>query len=298
MKHSPIKNITKHNLKKFCDSFNDRSLNCGGINTERNELTPMEFMFSVIMDANISNKLRKTAYRMIKPYVYEGFCENCGKLFIEIPGVNNHCKKYCSNDCRKEKELKNKWKVFMCQWCGKEFKSQQSAQKYCSFGCSGIVRSIKNEQLRIKYKCKSCGGLFFRPLKNGHGDSHSYCSRECAGVGTIGDAKTKRYSYSGSARHRAKEWGVKYTNFNILDIFEIDGWRCRICGRKLDPNKRGTTYKFAPEIDHIIPISLGGDHVPENVQSVCRKCNLKKSNNNSYGQLVLPMFNIFNNKEM
>lgn len=32
------------------------------------------------------------------------------------------------------------------------------------------------------------------------------------------------------------------------------------------------------EIDHIIPFSLGGEHHVQNMQCLCSKCNLRKSN--------------------
>lgn len=32
------------------------------------------------------------------------------------------------------------------------------------------------------------------------------------------------------------------------------------------------------EIDHIVPISIGGNDTLENKQALCKKCNIKKSN--------------------
>ncbi|MFH5773580.1 HNH endonuclease [Paracoccus sp. NGMCC 1.201697] len=59
-------------------------------------------------------------------------------------------------------------------------------------------------------------------------------------------------------------------------VFERDGYRCGICGRKTLPSKRGSTHERAPELDHIIAIALGGEHRYSNVQCACRSCNGKK----------------------
>ena len=52
-----------------------------------------------------------------------------------------------------------------------------------------------------------------------------------------------------------------------------DNYTCQICGN--------STYKepnLLLEIDHIIPVSKGGKTTPENLQTLCWKCNRSKSN--------------------
>ena len=55
-------------------------------------------------------------------------------------------------------------------------------------------------------------------------------------------------------------------------IYERDGWRCRKCGRRTDDL----------EIDHIIPIAKGGKTVPDNLQTLCRRCNKEKGDTTVY----------------
>jgi len=50
-------------------------------------------------------------------------------------------------------------------------------------------------------------------------------------------------------------------------VFERDAYRCVKC----------TSYKNLC-IDHVYPLSLGGSNEPENLQTLCWKCNSKKSN--------------------
>ncbi len=57
--------------------------------------------------------------------------------------------------------------------------------------------------------------------------------------------------------------------FNKKNILKRDAYTCQYCGR--NGGERMT-------IDHIIPKSLGGRTVWDNVVSACRACNLKKGN--------------------
>jgi len=58
-------------------------------------------------------------------------------------------------------------------------------------------------------------------------------------------------------------------SFNKKNILKRDAQTCQYCGR--NGGERMT-------IDHVIPKSLGGRTVWENVVSACRACNLKKGN--------------------
>lgn len=48
-------------------------------------------------------------------------------------------------------------------------------------------------------------------------------------------------------------------------VWQRDGGRCRNCGAQRDLH-----------FDHVIPRSLGGANTAENVQLLCRTCNLRK----------------------
>ena len=54
-----------------------------------------------------------------------------------------------------------------------------------------------------------------------------------------------------------------------------------------DHGRGGTCDPRAPELDHIVPLALGGAHVPENVQDACRACNSAKGATDR-GQIWLP----------
>lgn len=53
--------------------------------------------------------------------------------------------------------------------------------------------------------------------------------------------------------------------------------RCQICGRKLN-TERIVPHALAMTIDHVIPLSIGGDHSKRNMQLACFEYNTTKGN--------------------
>lgn len=73
------------------------------------------------------------------------------------------------------------------------------------------------------------------------------------------------------ALERGKVHGAE--RFDPLEILVRDRWRCHICGISTPKRLRGTFHPQAPELDHIIPLALGGLHTRLNVACACRRCN-------------------------
>jgi len=72
------------------------------------------------------------------------------------------------------------------------------------------------------------------------------------------------------AAHKTKREISDRLRFRIL---MRDGFSCQACGRA-PMNERGVEL----HVDHLIPWSMGGETVDENLQTKCSKCNLGKSN--------------------
>ena len=85
------------------------------------------------------------------------------------------------------------------------------------------------------------------------------------------------------ARLRGVVGGDRIDPITILDR---DKWRCQKCGIKTPRGLRGTINDNAPEVDHLIPLSLGGEHKETNLQCLCRKCNQGKGAT-AWGQMRL-----------
>lgn len=62
-------------------------------------------------------------------------------------------------------------------------------------------------------------------------------------------------------------------------IFEADGHKCVYCGRHKDdgtPFNEDPSY-YALSVDHLVPVSQGGDNSDANMVTACMPCNMKKN---------------------
>lgn len=102
-----------------------------------------------------------------------------------------------------------------------------------------------------------------------------YCSRKCS----------KRYDDRiKCARRRGRQLGSEAVDPMV--VFERDNWRCQMCYKKTRRSLRGQKKPLAPELDHIIPLSRGGEHTYKNTQCLCYACNNAKGSK-EIGQLRL-----------
>jgi 5-methylcytosine-specific restriction endonuclease McrA len=77
-------------------------------------------------------------------------------------------------------------------------------------------------------------------------------------------------------RRRARKAGARVEKFTHVEIFERDGWRCALCGGRVD-QQLAWPDPMSKSLDHIVPLSAGGDHVRANVQLAHLTCNVRKS---------------------
>lgn len=81
------------------------------------------------------------------------------------------------------------------------------------------------------------------------------------------------------SRRRARMKGVRVVRFDRAAIIARDGGRCHLCGTRCRPSEI--------ELDHLVPLSAGGDHAPENVAVACRSCNRSRGAGRLPAQLLL-----------
>lgn len=58
-------------------------------------------------------------------------------------------------------------------------------------------------------------------------------------------------------------------------IIERDHWTCQTCDIKVHDGGYDSLDKA--QIDHVMPVSLGGKTEPKNLRLLCKRCNLIKS---------------------
>jgi 5-methylcytosine-specific restriction endonuclease McrA len=72
-------------------------------------------------------------------------------------------------------------------------------------------------------------------------------------------------------KRRARLANAESDGYTRTEIYQRDNGACTYCGIALE-------YKpYGFEIDHIVPIALGGPDTRANVQLACRSCNRKKA---------------------
>ena len=239
-------------------------------------------------------------------------CRHCGEWFDHKAEWRDGRPHYCSKECSRSAIRRY---TYTCLRCGVEYHPKaKDRNKYCSRGCAfGDSKRRYNTDTRRRKKvarayarhlkagyrlapCRQCGapcrktycserctrtywndgdyhrecptcGLHWCALLSGYGPSH-YCSDECRDKG-IGSIKRIR-----NAIKRAKVGD----RIDPIRVFERDGWRCQACHCWTPRSLRGSYHNNAPELDHRVPISKGGEHTFDNVQTLCRICNVRKGN--------------------
>jgi hypothetical protein len=94
----------------------------------------------------------------------------------------------------------------------------------------------------------------------------------------------KEHSRKYTQKRRALKLKVTVEDFSHKDVFLRDGYICQCCKTKTRPDYKHT-HPLYPHLDHIQPLSLGGDHSKVNTQCLCANCNLTKHNTGTGDQL-------------
>lgn len=209
---------------------------------------------------------------------------------------------------RRERYLRGDFGQRTCEVCGAEYTPTYKEQRTCGRVCGMVLRNMagpagcpllafmagkSHPLLACKWKrptkekpqrvCRTCGG----PVE----PKRQYCepcrvesARRCYRARRSADHAKRRTQRH--ARSRAKSNGQVYEPVNPNEIFERDHWRCHLCGKKVERSKCAP-HPLSPSIDHIVPLSRGGDHVRANLACAHFSCNASKGNRAQGEQLRL-----------
>lgn len=211
-------------------------------------------------------------------------CEGCGAPFVKKPNRRgSDGERYCSRACyfeatarttavrqaeraarsaayqarldAREPPFSSVW-FRACNDCGAAYVARRQAQvRCCECACATKQRRAPSDKA-----CAWCGTTF-------RGLSHvRFCGQACRRA-----CNKKR-----EKALRRKRESAACEDVNPYAVFDRDGWRCMMCGKATPKERRGTNYANAPELDHVVPLALGGSHTYANVQCACRSCNGRK----------------------
>lgn len=151
-----------------------------------------------------------------------------------------------------------------CPHCGAEFwpwRGGKHPVKFCSRTCATTATALaRTKPPKPPRLCRWCGAAVLRKWS-------PYCS-----------IQHQRKAHNQA--HHVRRRGLRGTDpIAIEDIYFRDHGRCGLCGKPVPP-RFGWKISFpkAPTLDHIVPISKGGQHVRSNVQLAHLGCNSAKGN--------------------
>ena len=207
-------------------------------------------------------------------------CVRCGRANYRPRAARCwRCKKSVENAKARGVEPPDPLLTFDCGWCGKRcvpgLDVDGRATKFCCEKhkkawhheheegrrvrrgpCCRVVVQLSRRW--ISGPCPECGHWVTRLASRGHG----YCSDRCR-------LRQKR------RRRRARTAGAGYKTLSFRTVAERDNWVCQLCGGLVDPAVEWPDPMTAT-LDHIIPLSQGGDHSEANGQLAHWRCNTLK----------------------
>jgi len=228
-----------------------------------------------------------------------GECEHCGVSF-KRRSTNRDAGRFCSRTCAfaclaEKAALAAARKGLLgllasraeCAYCSAPYRKRGN-WKFCGDACRSAA-SAAAARAAYRILARQCGEHALRecvhcssPFTPVHG-RQLLCSERCA---------NRRHGSGKTHRARARRAGVEYEPVKRTRVFDRDAWRCQVCGARTPKRLIGSTKPNAPELDHRVPLALGGGHTWANVQCACRACNARKG-----GVLVLGQMPLFANPE-
>jgi 5-methylcytosine-specific restriction endonuclease McrA len=153
--------------------------------------------------------------------------------------------------------------------CGKA----HTARGLCTTHYNKLILGAARRHPKVEVPCGVCGATVLR-RKDKLGINRPTCSVSCRNVVQWGRrlAMTDTYAWQMDAIKRAQEYGARIVDrFDRAEIFERDDWSCQVCGVACTlPDPYTLT---AATIDHVVPLSEGGDHSRANARTCCLSCN-------------------------
>lgn len=176
-------------------------------------------------------------------------CETCGKTFQSNKGCRTRIPRFCSKECAGKARAKMK----VCAHCGKEFYNW-TREKYCSKECA--VNALKGVPLSEEHRKKlsegrkkslKCKG---ENLYNWKGGQATYAARMKA--------------HNQRRRSRLK---LRLDSIYLAFLLKAQRNKCFYCGRDMGEH---------PSLEHLTPVSHGGDNQRWNLVYACKSCNSRK----------------------
>jgi hypothetical protein len=223
-------------------------------------------------------------------------CEQCGGV------VDGHgAKKFCSHDCylRATREKRRPAPATGCR-AGDHGACELDEHHGACSECGRTVRVTRTSAPPGRRRCRECRAanpknprrLPFAPQEAAcptcaakftqQRYGQKYCRVECRpprpGTRTAGRVA--------ASRRRRLRVATTWDGVTDAEILERDRWMCGICRKRI-----GKTFQYphtrSASIDHVVPLSQGGDDTAANKRAAHLSCNVQRSNRGGNEQLAL-----------
>jgi 5-methylcytosine-specific restriction endonuclease McrA len=165
---------------------------------------------------------------------------------------------------RKPKQKPNAW--YKCRGCKMFHSKQPSERRFKCDVCKNKSRLAKYDPVpKLNKHCDSCGEQFE--------STHNILKKKSVCNLCVSSSHKAR----SSAIRRSRMALVKVERVYRKKVWDRDGWKCLMCGIAVNLNQDSNSKSY-PTIDHIVPVSKGGNHTMDNVMLLCRSCNSVKGN--------------------
>lgn len=158
-----------------------------------------------------------------------------------------------------------------CSWCSHTFTTSNGSRKRCD-GCRGNKTGAR--YTIYHRECTICKRLFITSKTN------TTCNKICAEKQRLNSKAVAR------SRRRAIKKDAFVANVYRAEVYARDGYRCHICGYKVNM-KASVPHPKAATLDHLVALANGGTHEPLNVRTAHFICNSLKRDRDTSHQMLL-----------
>lgn len=237
-------------------------------------------------------------------------CATCGKVFQPKAYENStHCSRQCAQARRREVSRLGKYTPInwgecrQCRgaiWWGGRGKGIGTGRAYCGEECRRAWARAEHHRrydtatihAPVTVSCVECGKPFTYSRYN---KPQLVCSITCQ------NRRDRRLRPEYHAAKKARDRAIRRSReLNSLTadmvvpwkVFVRDRWICWLCGDKVDKSKRHPEGE-APTMDHVVPLSKGGEHSYANVRLAHSRCNTMRGNRDATGDQKSLQFALF-----
>lgn len=219
--------------------------------------------------ARYRNDGRPKSSRWVGPTIP---CAHCGEPFTQTRSRWRYCKRACSNMATASMRARSSRPIYDRKpsvWAKRHHKWMRAHRVTRRDYLVALFGVPNPRHIWVQYvtppephpiHCFTCGTYLFDGV--GRAPNCPACKKA-----------RKRQRRQRDRKRNGKGSGV--TDAELLLLAERDGWRCHLCGRKVDP-RLARSHPSGPSPDHLVPRCDGGGNDPANLALAHLKCNVHR----------------------